>query len=97
MADSSSRYSGTPTTVLPASEGGAESAITYLKRRFIPPPSGSGLLHVVHQDDRLDLLSEKYLGDPALAYRLCDENLADDPAELLKRPERILRVPVPKV
>lgn len=98
MADSSSRYSGLATAVLTVSvDGGAASTITYLRRRFIAPPQREVLVHVTREGDRLDLLAEQYLGDEALAYKLCDENLADDPAELTSRPGRPLRVPVPQV
>lgn len=98
MADSSSRYSGLGTTTLKVTTAdGAGATITYLRRRFIPPPSGAGLTHVTREGDRPDLLAEEYLSDAAQAYRLSDENLATDPAELTSQPGRGVRVPTPQV
>jgi hypothetical protein len=58
--------------------------VIYLRRRFVPQPGKGPLLaeHVVAQGERLDNITDQYLGDPELFWRLCDDNNALRPAEL---------------
>jgi hypothetical protein len=60
--------------------------------RYIPetPPR---LSHVVAAHDRLDLLGERYLGDPERYWRICDANQALWPPDLLAEPGRTIQVP----
>ncbi len=60
--------------------------IRYLKRRFPPTPAidrpGAPpplATHRVRLGDRLDLISQTYLGDPLAYWIICDANAALDP------------------
>jgi nucleoid-associated protein YgaU len=68
----------------------------YKRRRFAPPAASAALLAevVVTQDDRIDLITARTLGDPEQFWRVCDANDALDPADLVV-PGRTLRVPLP--
>jgi hypothetical protein len=85
-----SRYEEVPDRVheLP---GGRQA--TYKALRIIPAPSTVFDLHIVRSGDRLDLLADRYLGDPEAFWRICDENAAVRPAELVDRMRRRLRIP----
>ena len=97
-----SRYDGLDiaTAVVPDGAGGTQE-VRYLRRRFPPPPSGSAplALHRVRRDDRLDLISARYLGDPTGFWRICDANAALDPDALVdaQAEDSTLVVPVPEV
>lgn len=90
-----SRYHGTETRRLVADDG---TAIVYLRRRLIPPPERFALLqeHTVGEEDRLDNLAAKYLGDPELFWRICDANVAMRPGELVETAGRKLRITLPE-
>lgn len=88
-----SRYHGVPVASA-RTAGGAD--VRYLRRRFIPAAdAGTAIEHTVVSGDRLDLLAERYYGDPLLAWRIADANGALDPAELTAAPGRVLRIPRP--
>jgi hypothetical protein len=72
--------------------------LAYLVRRLVPPPERFGTLaiHLVVQSDRLDLIAERYLGDPEQYWKLCDANRAHRPDELIETPGRRLRIPLPE-
>jgi hypothetical protein len=55
-----------------------DKQVAYLERRFLPDPATLDELHehTVVQEDRIDNLAYKYLGDPELAWRIADANLA---------------------
>lgn len=90
-----SRYHTTPTAVLVTA--GAR-VVTYLRRRFVPPPERFAPLreHLVVQGDRLDRLAAQHLGDPELYYRICDANGALRPDELTEVVGRRLRITLPE-
>jgi nucleoid-associated protein YgaU len=69
----------------------------YLCRRFVPSTAGQATIaeHLVVAGDRLDLLAQQYYGDPLLGWRIADANLADDPADLVAEPGRVLKIPAP--
>ena len=48
--------------------------------------------HLVTSHDRLDLLAERYYGDPQLFYLICDANETIFPDDLLV-PGRVLAIP----
>jgi nucleoid-associated protein YgaU len=77
--------------------GNDAEAISYLGRRFLPEPDGMALIaeHLVVDGDRLDLLAQRYYGDPLLSWRIADANRGDDPARLTSEPGRVLRIPSP--
>lgn len=91
---STSRYHGIETAILTTPEG---KEITYLTRRFVPPPERFDLLqeHVVAQGERLDNLTAHYLGDPEQFWRVCDANNAMRPEEL-EEVGRRLRITLPE-
>ena len=76
-----SRYHGIDTATLQTADG---RTITYLRRRFVPPPERFVLIqeHTVVEGDRLDNLSARYLGDPEQFWRIADPNVAIRPEEL---------------
>jgi nucleoid-associated protein YgaU len=84
-----SRYFGVPVAVT--------DTLRYFRRRFLPPPLAreTAVEHVVVPGDRLDLLADRYYGDPLLAWRIADANVALDPAELVATPGRVVRIPRP--
>ena len=64
-----SRYYSIDTAVLETPDG---REVRYVLRRFIPPPERFALLqeHMVHQRERLDNITAKYLGDPEQFWRI---------------------------
>jgi hypothetical protein len=90
-----SRYHGIDTAVLETSDG---KTLVYLRRRFIPPPERFETLqeHTVFQDDRLDNLAARYLGDALLFWRICDANGAMRPEELTETVGRRIRITMPE-
>jgi nucleoid-associated protein YgaU len=69
----------------------------YLRRRFIASPDGETTIaeHLVVAGDRLDVLAQRYYGDPLLSWRIADANRADDPSDLAGEPGRVLRITAP--
>ena len=90
-----SRYALTPTCTFVRADG---SPVTYLQRRFVPPPECFALLqwHQVVQNERLDNIAAQYLGDPEQFWRLCDANRALRPQELTDTIGRMLRITLPQ-
>lgn len=90
-----SRYYLVATTTLELRSG---SSITYLRRRFVPPPERFALLqeHVVGQGERLDGITAQYLGDPEQFWRVCDANGAIRPEELIETVGARLRITLPE-
>jgi hypothetical protein len=90
-----SRYFGIETASLERPDG---QTYVYLRRRFLPPPERFTLLqeHAVEQDDRLDNLATRYLGDPEQSWRIADANNAMHPAELTEEIGRRLRITLPE-
>lgn len=89
-----SRYYGVPVAVTQTRDG---VELRCFRRRFVPAPQQQAptVEHLVVPGDRLDLLAERYYGDPLLAWRIADANVALDPAELVATPGRVLRIPRP--
>jgi nucleoid-associated protein YgaU len=90
----SSRYAGTAVEISVDSDG---TEHRYLTRRFIGAADGVLPLarHLVVSGDRLDLLSQRYYGDPLLSWRICDANRALDPDALTATAGDVLTVPAP--
>lgn len=69
--------------------------IVYLRRRFLPPATSAILAkHTVTQDERLDNITARYLGDPEQFWRVCDANNAMHPEELTAEIGRRLNIPL---
>jgi hypothetical protein len=88
-----SRYFALETATVTLPDG---RTAAYKRRRFVPPSESLALLAevVVAQDDRLDSITARTLGDPEQFWRVCDANDALDPTDLLATGRR-LRVPLP--
>lgn len=95
MFSGSSRYAHIETAQLELGDG---RVITYVRRRFLPDPAGMTTLaeHVVTQDERLDNITARYLGDPEQFWQVCDANPVLRPDELTERIGRRLRIPLPQ-
>lgn len=70
-----SRYSGLPTKTLEGPDG---RTLTYVTRRFSPPPEAFATLayRVTKQGERLDQIAAGAIGDPEGFWQLCDANRA---------------------
>lgn len=95
-----SRYDGVEvgSATVPDGDGGTRE-VRYLRRRRAPaaptlPPLAR---HRVGDDDRLDLVAARHLGDPLAAWRVADANAALDPDELTTTPGRVIVVPTPEL
>jgi hypothetical protein len=90
-----SRYHGVEVVSLTAADG---EKITYLRRRFLPPPERFALLreHEVSEGDRLDQIAGTYLGDPEAFWRIADANAAMRPEALTDTIGRRLRITLPE-
>lgn len=89
-----SRYHGIPTAQHAMADG---RAVTYLRRRFIPPPYRFQLLreYVVSRGDRIDNVSAEHLGDASQYWRVCDANAVMRPEDL-ERVGRRIRITMPE-
>lgn len=90
-----SRYHGLDTTQWTRADG---VTITYVRRRFVPPPENFASLreHRVAEGDRLDNLAARYLSDAQQYWRLCDGNGVIRPDELTDTIGKILRITLPE-
>jgi hypothetical protein len=89
-----SRYHGLEIALYEGEDG---QPIAYLRRRFVPQPERFSLLqeHTVAENERLDQITARYLGDPEQFWRICDANRALAPAEL-EQFARTLRITLPE-
>jgi hypothetical protein len=90
-----SRYHGVETATWTAPDG---RELVFLRRRFVPAPETLAQLGevVVKQGDRLDVIAFQQLGDPELAWRICDANRAMRPEDLTATIGRHLRLTLPE-
>jgi hypothetical protein len=92
-----SRYYGFGVQYYSAPNG---QVIAYLARRIVPQPGAPNFAtinqYTVHQGDRLDLIAAKYLGDPLMAWLICDANGAIRPHDLVVTPGRVLAITTPQ-
>ncbi|GAB3417850.1 LysM peptidoglycan-binding domain-containing protein [Flindersiella endophytica] len=91
-----SRYYATPTAVHTTPDGRRQ--IPYLTRRFLPQPATLVQIdeHVVSEGDRLDLIANRFLGDPGAWWQVADANPSLDPRELTQTPGTKLRITMPQ-
>ncbi len=81
-----SRYDGAEVARMAVPDGaGGQRDVPYLLARTPNDPATVLPLawHRVVEDDRVDLLAQRYLGDPQAWWRICDANAAMDPAALV--------------
>ena len=92
-----SRYYGFGVQYYTAPNG---QVIAYLARRIVPQPGSPNFAtinqYTVHQGDRLDLIAAKYLGDPLMAWLICDANGAIRPHDLVATAGRVLAITTPQ-
>lgn len=95
MFETTSRYSTVENATL-TTPGGRN--IVYKKRRFLPPGENIPILVevTVIQNDRLDMITARTLGDPEQFWRICDANNTMNPFDLTTKPGRILIIPEPQ-
>jgi nucleoid-associated protein YgaU len=72
----------------------------YLARRIVPQPGAPNYATVaqytVTQGDRLDIIAARFLGDPLLAWLICDANGAMRPQDLVATPGTVLAITTPQ-
>jgi hypothetical protein len=95
MFDHTSRYYELPVATLDLPDG---RTVSFVRRRFLPHGAELPLLTetAVQQNERIDLVAHRTLGDPLAYWRVCDANDAMNPAELTAEPGSRLRVPLPR-
>ncbi len=100
MFDPTSRYYNIEVaTLTPTNLDGLPREIRYVKRRFIPPRDGATTLleHTVTQEERLDNITARYLGDPTQYWRVCDANTALQPDALTDTVGNVIEIAMPKL
>ncbi|MDB4923283.1 hypothetical protein [Mucilaginibacter sp.] len=90
-----SRYYSIDTATMKDANG---NDITYLRRRFLPPADQFFQLqqHTVLQGERLDQVTDRYLGDPERFWQICDANNAMRPEELIEEPGSKIKITLPE-
>ncbi len=99
MFDSTSRYYDIENATLSVKESdGQERPIAYKQRRFIPTSEGNMVLleHIIVQQDRLDNITNTYLGDPTQFWRVCDVNHVLLPCELTREAGQRIKIALSK-
>ena len=89
----SSRYYGAGVEELTLPDG---PPVRYLVRRIIPQSSvySSTVSYVIAEGDRLDNLAQRFLGDPALYWMICDANGTVDPDSLTAQVGTTILIPI---
>ena len=89
-----SRYHGIEIATMKTANG---ETVVYLRRRFLPSPNGLVVLleHSVVEDERLDNIAAKHIGDPEAFWQIADANAALRPEELTETIGRRLRITLP--
>jgi hypothetical protein len=89
-----SRYYGLP-LLTQTTAGGAQ--ISYVSRRFIPPPEDFALLqrYRIKQGDRIDVIAASILGNPLSYWQICDANLALEPDDVTAVPGAFIVITLP--
>ena len=90
-----SRYYGIEIAQFTTSDG---QVVAYLRRRFLPAAANAVVMteHEVMQDERLDNITARYLGDPEQFWRLCDANNAMHPNDVTAEIGRRIKIPLPQ-
>lgn len=89
-----SRYYGLPLLSLTNTAG---VQVSYVSRRFIPPPEDFSLLQLyrVKQGDRVDAIAGAILGNPLSYWQICDANLALEPDDVVAVPGAFIEITLP--
>ena len=88
-----SRYNGSAVLQTTGPQG---LPVTYLAARILPQPGvyASTMNYRVVQNDRLDNLAARFLGDAALFWMIADANGVIDPWALTLVPGAVIRIPL---
>jgi len=98
--DSTSRYYNIEVANITVTDSdGLPREIRFVKRRFIPPRAGAITLveHTVTQEERLDNITARYLGDPRQFWRVCDANYVLRPDELTDTIGNVIAITMPQL
>jgi hypothetical protein len=89
-----SRYYGLPLLTCSAPAG---SQVSYVSRRFIPPPAAFTVRqrYRVKQGDRIDVVAATLLGNPLSYWQVCDANLAGSPSDVTAVPGAFIAITLP--
>lgn len=70
--------------------------VVWLARRILPQPAIylSVQNYLVVENDRIDNLAARFLGDPLLFWMICDANGVSDPDELTMQKGRTILIPL---
>ncbi len=73
--------------------------IIYKKRRFLPQGKTMSILTQVNytQGDRLDLITDRTLGESKEFWRICDANNTMKPSDLTAELGQTILVPIPQI
>jgi hypothetical protein len=95
MFETTSRYYALENATLTTPDG---CNIVYKRRRFLLQGENIPLLVEVNviENDRLDMITARTLGDPEQFWRICDANNTMNPFDLTTKPGRVLRIPEPQ-
>ena len=95
MFETTSRYNALENVTLTTPAG---RNTIYKKRRFLPQGENIPLLVevTVIENDRLDMITARILGDSEQFWRICDANNTMNPFDLTTKPGRVLRIPEPQ-
>ncbi|WP_256735038.1 LysM domain-containing protein [Variovorax sp. dw_954] len=92
-----SRYYGSAVLQYTAPDG---HAVAYLQRRLVPQPGAPNYAvvnrHTVVEGDRPDLIAARYLGDPLMAWLVCDANGVMQPSELTTPLGKVVVITTPQ-
>lgn len=99
MFDPTSRYCNIEVATLTVTDAeGLPREIRFVRRRFIPRDGSSTLFeHSVSQDERLDNITARYLGDPTQFWQVCDANTVLQPNELTDTMGNVIEIAMPKL
>jgi len=92
---STSRYYSSKIATMETVKG---NVVNYLRRRILPQTNRFSVIteHSVKEGDRLDNITNSYLGDPEQFWRLCDANGALNPDELTEIPGTSVNITLPE-
>ena len=92
---SSSRYAAVEQVETTLADG---RTVVHLRRRFVPRPETLSTLghHRVVEAERIDHVAATAIGDPTAWWQLADANGVNDPEDLVREPEAVLRVAHPE-
>ena len=94
MFEQDSRYAPIDQATITLPDG---RTVAYKRRRFVPQGASLPLLAevIVVDGERIDVLTNRTLGNPEHFWRICDANDALRPEELIEEPGKLVDIPLP--